>query len=182
VTALPAPILSLEQRRENIVEKLQKAALDVGFELISAKYDHPGRFIAWVEAELPFGVDKAERLMAIARSFADLAPESRNLLPPAWSALFELSRLPSERFQEALEAGEVHPGLTVAQSRALADRSPEIHPNHHPVRIQPPETGPKPGLTCNAVAAALTKLPRGDLSPEMEGQLRTWLDRSSTTT
>lgn len=176
-TALePTLLLSLDERRDNIVGYLQDCALDIGAELQGAKRDHPGRFLVWVEESLPFGIDKAERLMAVSRAFFDVEPDVRELLPTAWSTLFELSRLPSERFQDAVEAGEVHPGLTLAQSRALADKSPEIHPNYRHPGVEAADPPPKPGLTCDLVARALTKLPRTDLTPQMEEDLRKWLD------
>lgn len=151
----------MEERTQRIISCLERAALEVGAELLAAKQEHPREFVAWVEGTLPFGIDKAERLMAITRCFADADPEIRAALPPAWSALYELTRLPSERLLPAIEAGAVHPDMTVAQAKALRSKGFRV-----------PE---QPRLTADIVARELVRFDRRDLSDEVRAALEDWI-------
>ncbi len=172
----PEIVLSLEERAVRITGLLQMTALEVGRELLGAKRDHPGRFIAWVGASMPFGLDKAERCMAVSRAFDDADDEVKKCLPAAWSTLFELSRLPSERFQLHLEAGDVNPGMKLAESRQLVAESDETHPDHRPTAQIAREMVLEPRLTTDLVAMELMRLPREDLSASIETMLRLWLE------
>lgn len=160
------PVLTLDERAHRIVALLERAAIDVGQELLEAKADHPGEFMAWVHEAMPFGIDKAERLMAVTKAFATCDHELRSLLPASWTVLFELSRLPTERLYAALEAGSVTPATTVTEAKALTAPNPLIT---------------TPRLTTDVVATELLRLPRADLSPFLEGHLREWIDDQSST-
>lgn len=168
---------TLDQRRDRILGIVDRAALEVGAELIAAKREHPGEFFAWVARSLPFGVDKAERLMAIARAFGSIEASAREALPPAWTAMFELSRLPVEQVQRSIETGEIHPKMTVADARELVTglkEAPKAAERTH-------RTGPEPGspqrreIDADLVAAKLIRTDRKALSAFMEAQIRTWL-------
>lgn len=173
----PAPelIVTLEQRAQNVYQALEVAASTIGAELLDAKREHPGKFMAWVEESLPFGIDKAERLMAVTRAFATAPPEMRDSLPNKYSTLFELSRLPAERLQRAIEAGQVTPDTTYREARALRDAadSPEWE------RVELPEVTPSPAaeprLSAEIVAKELMRFPVSNLSGEMVVALRRWL-------
>lgn len=178
--------LSLDDRREAIYEVMEDAAIDVGRHLIAAKAEHPGEFIAWVERELPFGIDKAERLMAITRSLGDVGPEIRAALPPAYSTLFHLSRLPPPRLREAVETGEVHPGSTYREAEALArsvngngvSAGAEHAERGRPVPMPEPEPSPvtdRTRIAAELVAEELMRFGADQLSDEMTRRLRTWL-------
>lgn len=168
-------IVPLEERTKRIYGHMNEACFEIGHELIAAKMEHPGRFMEWVEDSLPFGIDKAERLMAVTRAFATAPPEMREALPNPYTTLFELSRLPAERLQRAIESGEVTPDTTYREARALRDaaESPEWE------RVEMPEVTPSPAaeprLSADLVAKELMRYPASRLSGEMIVALRRWL-------
>lgn len=168
-------VVPLEDRRQRIVATLESAAIDIGRELIGAKKDHQGCFLRWVEDELPFGIDKAERLMAITRTFANCDPEMRAALPKAHTTLFELTRLPADRLRRAVESGEVNPSITYREAMALRDVADP--PEWEPIEMPPLEPSPasEPRLGADLVAKELMRFPRGQLSDEVTVSLRRWL-------
>lgn len=187
MSALPVPeqspfrpevLATLDERRDRIIALIEKAALDVGAELIQAKKEHPREFLEWVSTKLPFGIDKAERLMAISRAFGSADDWMRKQLPPAWTALFELSRLPIEKVQRSIESGEIAPSMTVSDARRLVTGNPDAPVTE--VRTVTP--GPKPGfdpqvrLPADLVASELCRTDRSTLAPSVEYLLRRWLD------
>lgn len=149
---------------------LEDAALGIGQELIDAKNEHPGGFVEWVETKLPFGLDKAERLMAITRCFSDYDAETRALLPPAWSALYELTRLPSERLANAIEAGEITPQMTVKSARQLAWEA-KLAKEGQPRSSRPTR------LTADVVAAELMRYPSYEMSDPVRAALKEWMPK-----
>lgn len=167
-TDLVVPI-ALAERTERIVRVLESAAMEVGRELLEAKAEHPGEFMEWVDRCLPFGIDKAERLMAITKAFANADPEVQAALPPAWSALYELSRLPSERLIQAVGTGEVYSSMTVIEAKAVVSTAPP------PAR--PPASPPVPRITTDIVVCELLRQPRKDLSPSLLTLLTEWMKR-----
>lgn len=173
MTSLPATIetdrpISLQERTQRIAAVLNEASLIVGQELIAAKAEHPGGFVAWVETELPFGIDKAERLMAITRSFATADDEVLEALPSAYSALYELSRMPTDRLRTHIANGDVGPGTTTREARSLATNGKVEGPILPPVPAEP-------RLAADIVAKELMRHPRAQLSGEIEVALRRWL-------
>jgi hypothetical protein len=118
-----APIMPLEERKARILGVLDDASIQIGLELIQAKEDHTGRFTRWVEEELPFGLDRAERLMMIARAFSDVDPSVKSMLPSAWTALYELAKVPPRALIRSIELGEVSPTMTVADARRYVAES-----------------------------------------------------------
>jgi DUF3102 family protein len=86
--------------------------LKMGRTLIAAKdaLAH-GEFAKMIERDLPFDASTAQRLMKIARD-----PRIRNaarvqLLPMAWGALYELTKLPDEAFEKAVASGAINPQM-----------------------------------------------------------------------
>lgn len=167
-------VLSLEERRVRIIAHVEQAAIHVGEELLAAKAEHPGRFMAWVEAELPFGIDKAERLMAITRAFRTADQETLKALPSAYSALFELSRMPTDRLNEAIANGSVTPATTVRAARDMALGRPPALPDDPP-EVDIPPVRSEPRISVELVAKELMRFPRDQLSEETEVALRRWL-------
>lgn len=169
------PAMPLDERAQRIVGHLERAAIEIGAELIEAKREHPGKFMAWVATELPFSIDKAERLMAITRTFANCDPEMRAALPKAHTTLFELTRLPADRLRRAVESGEVNPSITYREAMALRDVADP--PEWEPIEMPPLEPSPasEPRLGADLVAKELMRFPRGQLSDEMTVSLRRWL-------
>ncbi len=173
--------MTLDERRQRILAAVDQAVLDVGAELLAAKREHPGSFTEWVVRSLPFGLDKAERLMAITRAFGSIDPSVRAALPPAWTAMFELSRLPIETVHEGIESGAITPTMTVSDARALVSgvrEAPEAQERAW-------QTGPKPGerqirvADADLLAAKLVREPRDTLTAAAEAQIRAWLDEST---
>lgn len=170
---LPATVnevLSLDERGERIAKVLDEASVLVGQELIAAKAEHPGTFVAWVEESLPFGIDKAERLMAITRCFATADEDVRAALPSAYSALYELSRMPTDRLQAHIANGDVGPGTTTREARGLVNGNGAVPPGP----ILPP-IKPEPRLGADIIAKELMRHPRGDLTEAIEVALRRWM-------
>ena len=177
-------ISQLRRAQRGFLEIVEHAAIDVGWELIGAKREHPGRFMEWVARELPFGIDKAERIMAVTKAFATTDPEVQRALPSAWTTLFELSRLPIETVQLGVASGDVNPTMTRADARQLVHGTPD-----EPVFAPRPATpGPKPGfdpnprLTTEIVVTELLRLPRTDLSDDTALLLHQWLGPNPTET
>lgn len=169
---------SLDERRDRIIALVSDAALDVGAELIAAKKEHPGEFLQWVATQLPFGIDKAERLMSISRAFGTADPLVLAALPPAWTALFELARLPIDVVAESIESGAIAPQMTVSDARQLVSGHREA-----PVpQIRRAKPGPDPGFDPNVrlnpdhLASELVRCERQSLSEPVEYLLRKWLD------
>lgn len=167
--------LTLEDRYSRIMAVMDRAAILVGEELRAAKHEHPRQFTKWVSDYLPFGLDKAERLMAIARAFRTADETVLAALPPAWTALYELAKLDRRDILERIEAGDIQPRMTVAEAKkVLADKhrrdeEPDIAEQFEPRK-------PQPSLTVDIVARELTFLPRHDLSPDVAARLKAWLN------
>lgn len=162
-------MVTLEERAWRISQSYDRCAIEIGNELIHAKAEHPGRFTEWIADSLPFGIDQAERLMAITRCFATADPETKAALPTPKSALFELTRLPADRLQTAIANGDVHPGITTREARQLVNGD----------KVDLPETKPSQAretrIGADIVAKELMRFPRGQLSDDYVIQLRRWL-------
>ena len=79
-----------------------------------------GEFHTMIEADLPFGIRTAQRLMAINRSeFIKHHATHASCLPASWMTLYELTRLGDEKCQEMLEAGEISGDLQRKDITAL---------------------------------------------------------------
>lgn len=80
--------------------------------LIQAKeaLDH-GQFMAMTANQLPFTHNTACRLMSIAHNpvLSNFARVQN--LPPSWTTLYDLSRLPMPILEQAIVDGRVHPGM-----------------------------------------------------------------------
>jgi len=82
-----------------------------------------------VEAELPFGLRTAERLMEIANDARLTNPTHVSLLPPHWGTLHALSKLDPEEFEEKLADGTINPDMTRADA-ASSKPKPKRKSNH----------------------------------------------------
>ncbi len=67
----------------------------------------------------PFALSTAEKLMAIARHPLISNSSVRRILPPAWTTLYELSRLPDPVLDRAISDGAITPDLKEHQVRKL---------------------------------------------------------------
>ena len=69
---------------------------------------------AWIELvgrELPFAVDTASRLMAIARHPRLSNSDHDRNLPPSWQTLYQISRIPDDQWERAERAGVIRPDV-----------------------------------------------------------------------
>jgi len=88
------------------------AIVDCGQLLIDAKNELPhGEWTAMVEELLPFSSRTAQKLMGIARNSWIADSTHMTLLPPAWSTLYELSRLPEDALERAAAEGLLRPEM-----------------------------------------------------------------------
>ena len=98
-------------------------ALKVGAILRAARAEHPETFRAWVENDLPFGLDTAKRLMAISEAYEKLPAATLEQLPRPWQALYALRALPLGELQAAVDAGVVTAGISVGSASPTGPRS-----------------------------------------------------------
>jgi hypothetical protein len=162
-------VMPLEERSVRIENIMDRTALELGAELAAARDEHPNDWREWVEGSLSFGLDTAQRLIAIHKAFEFVPPERRAALPKARTALYELTRLPADRLEQAIDSGDIHPGLTTRAARGLAPmpRSPNMNRvGEGPV--------PKVTLTANVVAQELMRFHRSQLEQPVLVALRRW--------
>lgn len=162
-------VMPLEERAQRIRSMLEQTAIGVGRELIAAKQEHPGRFMAWVADEVGYSIDTAERLMAVTRAFEGADEAMMAALPTATSALYELQRMPTHRLREVIDAGLVGPNSTVRDCRDL--NRPQ-HEGEEKVEVHPP--APR-RLDADIIAGELMRFPRSRLGGDAERRLRRWL-------
>jgi N6-adenosine-specific RNA methylase IME4 len=102
-----------------------EAILETGRLLVQAKAElESGTFEAMIKEKLPFGPRHARRLMEIARHPFLSDKEHTALLPPNFSALYELSRLEPDELQGFVRADL---DLGEARARVTAKRREEVN-------------------------------------------------------
>lgn len=142
-------------------------AMRVGKLLREARAAHPSRFRAWVENDLPFGLDTARRLMAISEAFETLPKATLDQLPRPWQAMFALRALPAGELQRAVDAGELSPETTERAAKGVARRwrTGSSEPRASVTRIH----------RADIAAGALMEFTPRDLNPNVLRALRNWL-------
>jgi hypothetical protein len=100
--------------------KTLEGILETGSRLIEAKknLDH-GEFEMMIEHELPFKPSTARKLMDIARQKVLANRSHANVLPRAWTTLYELSKLTPQKLEEYIEAGLVNSDMERKEAGAL---------------------------------------------------------------
>ena len=96
--------------------------LRVGALLHEARDLDPRGFQRWVEERLPFGYDKARRLIAIHLAYQELPENVIGQLPRPWQAMYALRHWSGGRLTQAIESGEVGPHTTQRDALALAKK------------------------------------------------------------
>ena len=186
---------SLDERRDRIMDVLERAAHEVGAELIAAKAEHPGRFMQWVADELPISLDKAQRLMAIARFTESTDPKVLASLPKGWTVLFELRKLPGDVLVRAVRDGDLDANTTREQAKEFAAKEmdpirrlltgsvePPLHGKARATRKQLVEAGKLGAARVNrkpladGLARELLRTDRADLSEPFATLLEAWLN------
>ncbi len=146
------------------------AILKLGLTLTAAKQALPhGEWLAMVKTDLLFTATVAQRLMKIAAD-PKLANAARaQLLPPAWSALYELTKLPEETFAKAASTGAIHPKMTRDDVRTMVGKLPTFNVTHEtrpmvaaplepPLQITSDKTKPQAEMVNLSVYTAGNKL------------------------
>jgi hypothetical protein len=99
---------------------MDRAFLEIGRLLTEAFEAHRDLYDQWVIECLPFGLNTASRLRACWKASRVLPAETLARLPRPWQAVYALTRLDPAVLVAAVESGEVHPAMTVAEARAAS--------------------------------------------------------------
>jgi hypothetical protein len=145
--------------------------------LFEAKAQHPGTFVAWLDAE-PFGFSRpqAYRLMSLGESFSRLST-LRNL-PPDRTALYELARLkpPPATMTRTRRAARFRVSATPSELLALIGRGTAPHAEHFwALKREGQALGPHGALDADGERSSLA-----DAEPRHEALDVTASTRSST--
>jgi hypothetical protein len=113
-----------------LVDELNNARqglIEAGQCLLQAKCEHPGEFVAWLRRR-PAGlsVRQSYYLMDIAETFGGLDLHMRANLPAEATTLRELARLPRDKVNGAIEAGEITPDMRTKDAKALVMRKTPV--------------------------------------------------------
>jgi hypothetical protein len=152
----------LEEIEREVYGAIDHMCLRVGGLLNEARQLNPRGFDRWVDSTLPFGVDKAKRLIAIHLAYSELPEETIAQLPRPWQALYALRSVPIE---VAVAAG---PETTVEAARQLARRWTSNTPRG--------ETGRARFRSADMRAGDLMNHTAGELSEPVRRSLLRWLD------
>jgi hypothetical protein len=152
---------TLDGIRSAIYREIDGTALRVGNLLRDAKRIDAYGFNGWVETSLPFGVETARRLMAIATAYEKLPTDTLAGMPRPWQAMYALKALPPERLAAGVQSGAISPSMTVSQAKAYARTERGVSS----VRAK----------RCDAAAGALMQFAPNELSPGVRAMLERWL-------
>jgi Protein of unknown function (DUF3102) len=104
-----------------------------------------GEFSAMIRADLPFGPRTARRLMAVAQHPVIAKGTHASVLPPSWTTLYELTRLPEETLEAKIAEGVIHAGIErkdVAALRRQLDPVPAGQREHSQNSVNHREAAP----------------------------------------
>jgi len=116
---LPERLLEIEVE---VFEAVDRMCLRVGELLYEAQQLDRAGFQSWVEDRMPFGFDKARRLVAIYLAYRELPAETIARLPRPWQAMFVLRRWSTGRLVDAIDSGEIGPDTTVKDALRIAKK------------------------------------------------------------
>ena len=99
-------------------------AIEAGKLLLEAKEKlaHGQWTSMFQSGQLHISLRVAEMLMKIAGHPTLADPKYFSFLPPAWSVLHELSKLPPQSLEEKIQAKTVHPELTLEEARHMVNQ------------------------------------------------------------
>lgn len=161
----------LEEIEGEVYDTVDRMCLRVGELLWEAKVLDPGGFNKWVENRMPFGVDKARRLIAIFVAYRELPPEKLAQLPRAWQAMFALAPYAQGRLRVALESGEITPDTTAREAIASARHWGTNRRTADPLVAR--------YTAADTRAGALMEHRPEDLNPYVREALTNWLTRAA---
>lgn len=109
-------------RINDALRRKHSVIIEVGFYLIAARreLDH-GEYEAMVREDLLCSTGDARKYRAIAQNRALANRSHANDVPPHYTTLYALSRIPPERLEVLIEDGVVHSKMQRAQAEELAD-------------------------------------------------------------
>jgi hypothetical protein len=142
----------------------------IGELLFEAREIDPGGFVEWVDKRLPFGIDKAKRMIAIHLAYKELPADIQAQLPRPWQALFALRRWTGGRLQDAIGSGEIGSDTTVADALKIANKWSKDTKGESEL------ISARYGRADN-VAGKLMVFPASELNPDVARALRVWLER-----
>lgn len=121
------------ERIKSLWHKSREMVLALGRALLDAKEALPhGEFTNMIRDDLPFSPETAQHFMRIVRDPRLWDPVTLPVLPPGLHALDEIRKLPTDELEGAIEAGVIHPKMTVEDARALVKPRPIIHTETRP--------------------------------------------------
>lgn len=153
-------------------ECIDRMCLRVGALLVEARAEDPANFKTWVNERMPFGFDKARRLIAIHLAYSELPPDKVAQLPRPWQALYALAPYAQGRLIEALESGEIGPDTTQAQAIERARSWSNSQRKADPVEAR--------YAAVDRRAGALMELNADDLNEFVREALIRWLGLGAT--
>ena len=172
VTHLRQSTSRLEEIEDEVYSSIDRMCLRVGELLAEARALNPSGFKRWVEQRMPFGYDKARRLVAIHLAYSELPPEKLAQLPQPWQALYALAPFARGQLVEALESGEIGPDTTQAEAITKARQWKTHRRQVDPLRAR--------YSTADIRAGALMELSASELNPYVREALLRWLGSAST--
>ena len=172
VTHLRQSTSRLKEIEDEVYSSIDRMCLRVGELLAEARALNPAGFKKWVEARMPFGYDKARRLIAIHLAYRELPEDKVAQLPLPWQALYALAPFAQGRLQKALDDGEIGPETTQAQAITKARQW-----SNHQRLVDPLESRYS---IADTRAGALMELSASDLNPYVREALVRWLGSAPT--
>jgi len=167
-----APAIDRDTLTRQIYEAASRAVMEIGRLLLIGKEDM-GRqaYEAWVEDELPFGLDTASRYMRIYQAYSNLDEATLARLPRPWQALYALRAIDQASLTALTECGDVGPTTTVREAIAMVRQYKSDRWTGEPL-----STGHASARSvADAVAADLMTHRPCDLSPRLRVALDAWL-------
>lgn len=109
------------EKATGLAKQSVEEAIQTGVDLLQSKAElSHGDFTEMIERDLPFGSDKAARLIKIARNPELVNTATSRNLPVVWTALYELARLSKEDFKDAQKRGLIDSKTTYKTAHAIA--------------------------------------------------------------
>jgi len=165
-----SPATRLDEIEVEVFRAVDRMCLEVGRLMFEARAIEGPRFRQWVDERMPFGYDKAKRLIAIHLAYSELPPETQAQLPRPWQALYALRHWAGGRLDQAIASGEVGASTTVAQAKERARKwSSDSKP---PERFLSERHS-----RCDVIAGQLMAFSPDELNPDVLRALRRWVDR-----
>jgi hypothetical protein len=101
------------ERITNSWGKTTEGFIQIGAMLLQAKIDlGHGNWQEMVRSDLPFGLRKAEMLMAIARDQRLVKSQTLAILPPSYPVLYEITKLDDPTFAAMVREGSINADMT----------------------------------------------------------------------